>query len=336
MKEKAPVLVVIPCLNEEAHLPGLLKSLADDPCSGLIVVADGGSTDGSKQIVRDAAQGDTRIVLLDNPKRIQSAGINLAVERYGGDYRQFVRVDAHCRYPAGYVTSLVEAASRTGAGSVVVSMVTEADRGCFQKGVAAAQNSVLGTGGSAHRHVGTGRWVEHGHHALMTVSEFQAVGGYCEGFRANEDAELDIRLTRRGTRIWLEAPLAITYFPRRSARRLWTQYLRYGEGRAMTIKRHRPPVRLRQVLPLTIVPAVVAAILAPFHLPGSAAFAVPLACWVVAALLVGAAIAARQRSWCALWSGVAALIMHAAWSAGFWMELLRSLRRVGNARQSTA
>ena len=60
--------------------------------------------------------------------------------------------------------------------SVVVAMNT-IGKGGFQTAVAAAQNSKLGNGGASHRSAGgEGRWVEHGHHALMRVAAFRAVG----------------------------------------------------------------------------------------------------------------------------------------------------------------
>ena len=42
------VLVVIPCLNEEAHLSALLARLDREAPSATIVVADGGSSDASR------------------------------------------------------------------------------------------------------------------------------------------------------------------------------------------------------------------------------------------------------------------------------------------------
>ena len=44
------MLIVIPCLNEEAHLPGLLAQLLDENPDARIVVADGGSTDASLRV----------------------------------------------------------------------------------------------------------------------------------------------------------------------------------------------------------------------------------------------------------------------------------------------
>src|ERR1700721_2551979 len=75
------VLAVIPCLNEEAHLERLVRGLAEGAGapSLLIVVADGGSTDRTPDIARRLAARYANVKYLHNPKRLQSAAVNLAV-----------------------------------------------------------------------------------------------------------------------------------------------------------------------------------------------------------------------------------------------------------------
>ena len=82
-----PVLIVVPTLNEERHIGVLLDQLSieADALDAALVVADGGSTDGTRSIVAERAARNGRIVLLDNPRRIQSAAVNLAVARHGAD-----------------------------------------------------------------------------------------------------------------------------------------------------------------------------------------------------------------------------------------------------------
>lgn len=305
-------MVIIPVLNEAAHLPGLLEQFAADPCCSRIIIADGGSTDGSQKIVERASIADARIILMLNPDRVQSAGVNRAVAQFGEGYEWLLRVDAHCRYPDGYASGLLRAAAESGADSVVVPMVTEG-HGCFQKAVAAAQNSAIGTGGSPHRHVGLGKFVDHGHHALMRISSFRRAGGYCEAMSHNEDAELDHRINGIGGKIWLDPASAITYFPRSSVRALWRQYFGYGRGRAQTVRRHKMRLKLRQVLPLAVPGAIILAVLSPLHF----VFALPLASWAALVLAAGVIVGLRSGLSCALASGVAAMVMHAAWGFGF-------------------
>lgn len=317
------VLVVIPCLNEAAHLPGLLDRLHADPSAARIVIADGGSTDRSAEIARRAAEADPRVVLMHNGGRIQAAGVNLAVAAHGAGTDFFVRVDAHAAYPDNFLARLISAQADTGADSVTVSMRAIAAPGaCFQRAAAAAQNSKLGAGGSPHREGGPRVWADHGHHALFRTETFLAAGGYDESFSHNEDAELDVRLKARGAKILLAADIHIGYFPRATPAALARQYFNFGAGRARTALKHATPLKPRQLAPALIVAVIALALLAPVW-PWAAA---PMAAWLALSLGYGLILGAHANSPCACASGLAAAIMHAAWSAGFWRSLLSTPR----------
>jgi succinoglycan biosynthesis protein ExoA len=321
-------LIVVPTLNEARHIGGLIEGLLPEAeaLGALIVVADGGSRDGTLDIVAEQVRHSPLVRLLHNPKRIQSAAINLAVDRFGADIDYVIRIDAHGAYPADYCRVLVREAQEKGVDSVVVPMKT-VGMSLFQRAVATAQNSVVGTGGSEHRTGRAGRFVSHGHHALMSIPAYRAVGGYDESFRHNEDAELDFRLTQAGFRIWLTDETTMTYYPRASVSGLSKQYFGYGRGRARNLLKHRMRPRLRQMLPLAIAPAAVLAPLAVVHWTA----AVPLALWIAACLGLGM-LAALQLSdryklppQGAPLVGISAMIMQFAWSTGFWLHLAQSL-----------
>jgi succinoglycan biosynthesis protein ExoA len=253
-------LIVIPCLNEARYLEPLVRQL-EPALSGLnatLVVVDGGSTDGTREIARRLTATVPGMQVLDNPKRIQSAAINLAVDTFGVEHDYLIRIDAHGTYPEDYCRVLVEDALGTGADSVVVAMQT-VGFGTFQKATAVAQNSVLGNGGAKHRAGAESHWADHGHHALMRISAFRAVGGYDETFTANEDAEYDYRLRQAGYRIWMTARTSMVYYPRASALPLFKQYFGYGRGRARNFLKHRSRPSLRQLLPLMVAPVAVGA-----------------------------------------------------------------------------
>ncbi|TPL48269.1 glycosyltransferase family 2 protein [Mesorhizobium sp. B2-4-6] len=321
------ILIVIPCLNEADHIGGLLDQLrpAAARLGGRIVVVDGGSTDGTQAIVEKILAKDARVVLLANPKRLQSAAINLAVATLGEGADYLIRIDAHGGYPDDYCERLVEEALATGADSVVVSMLT-AGTGAVQKAVAAAQNSKLGTGGSKHRHMSEGEWVDHGHHALMRIAAFRHVGGYDESFSHNEDAELDYRLRQAGYRIWMSGRTQMVYYPRSTLKSLYFQYLGYGRGRARNVLKHRMVPKVRQMIPLLVAPVVLLALLSFVHWIA----AVPFLLWMAVCLGYGLMTALRQRNASIALAGVSAMVMHFGWSVGFWQQLLasRSQRKV--------
>lgn len=310
--------VVIPCLNEEAHIARVIGELLADEAwaDPLVVVADGGSSDRSREIVGEIAASDPRVRLVANPGRLQGPAINVGARAVQGR-RWLVRADAHADYPPGYVSTLVAEAERTGAQSVVVSMLTRG-RTCFERAAAAAQNSILGNGGSAHRKGGAAGFVDHGHHALIDLPQFLELGGYDETFAHNEDAEFDARLTQAGGRIWMTDQMRITYYPRSTLTALFRQYLNYGDGRARNILQNRLRPKVRQLAPAAVAPALLLALL-------GGVWAVPATLWLAGALSFGVLLGLKQRSLCACAAGIAAVTMHLGWSIGFWRRMLVSL-----------
>ncbi len=323
--DEPELLAVIPCLNEERHLEGVVRNIIDNfsPASFLLVIADGGSSDQTPLIAQKLAAQFPNVRYLHNPKRLQSAAVNLAAATYGRKARWLLRLDAHADYPKDYCQTLVAEQEATGAAAVVVSMNTVGETG-FQRAAAAAQNSLLGNGGAAHRRVtGTGKWVDHGHHALVCLEAFRVVGGYDENFSHNEDAELDIRLHRAEYKIWLTGKTALTYYPRAQPHLLFRQYFHFGQGRARTVVKHRIVPRLRQMLPLAVAPAL---LLAPAALISWIA-ALPAALWMSICLAYGLVLGIRARRAEIVLAGPAAMLMHLGWSSGFMSGFFAALRR---------
>jgi glycosyltransferase involved in cell wall biosynthesis len=319
-RNKGMVLAVIPCLNEAAHLESLVTRLiaTTNELPLRVVISDGGSIDGTQEIAQKLTGRFGNVFLLDNPKRLQGAAVNLAVSLYGEHEHYLIRIDAHADYPADFCRVLVEEAEITKADSVVVAMKT-VGKGRFQRAIAVAQNSRIGNGGSAHRRDGgVDRWVDHGHHALMRIAAFRAVGGYDEHFSHNEDAELDIRLKRAGFSIWLTRKTGIAYYPRATPAALFSQYFSYGQGRALTLLKHGLSPKLRQLVSAMVLPAALLAFACPLFWPA----AVPLSAWAVFCLCYGFFLAIKSRESGNILSGAAALVMHAGWSLGFWSRIL--------------
>jgi succinoglycan biosynthesis protein ExoA len=316
------VLVVIPTLNEAGSIGAVIRSLGEGlprNASVSIVVADGGSTDGTVEVVRRLAAAREGLSLLHNPARIQSAGVNLAARTVGQGVDVLIRCDAHASYPPGFVGRLLETLDRTGADAVVVAMDSAGGRNCVQRAIGWVSDTPLGSGGAAHRGGRRSGFVDHGHHAAFRMASFRRCGGYDESFTHNEDAELDCRQRRLGGRIYLDAGIRVGYQPRASFGTLAKQYFEYGRGRSRTVRRHRGSMRARQLaLPAHFAASLASLALAPWW---PALLLWPLLYLLVLAL--GSLQAAlRHRSACALLTGPAAGVMHFAWAAGFFAGLI--------------
>jgi len=316
------VLVVIPTLNEADHIENVFTELVTGLPSGLdvrFVVCDGGSTDGTPDIVQRIASRDSRVVLLHNEKRLQSAAVNHAVRTFGAGCDVMIRCDAHSVYPHGYIADLVRSLAQSEADSVVVPMDSIGDT-CLRRAVAWVSDTPVGSGGSAHRGGVKSGFVDHGHHAAFRMSTFMRTGGYDESFSHNEDAEFDCRQRALGARIYLDSSIRIGYFPRDTFWGLWRQYRSYGRGRSRTVRKHPESLRLRQfAVPVNFVFMLAGLVL----LPLTPWFALWSAFYLAALGAASVGIAVKRRSICGLLAGPAAFVMHSAWALGFLGGFIR-------------
>ncbi len=312
--------IVMPALNEERHIAAAIASVVptDPDLPYELLVVDGGSSDRTRDVVTEIAKTNTRIRLLHNAKRIQSAAVNSAAREAASSSRYLVRADCHARYPEGFAKRCIDTLIETRAASVVVPMYTIGDA-CVQRAIAAAQNSRLGNGGSRHRLAGRSGFVDHGHHAVFDRAVFLDLGGYDESISHNEDAELDVRIIRSGRKIYLDSTAAIHYYPRASFASLAKQYRNFGWGTANTMLRQRTFPKLRRILPTLVVLGILGSLmLAPFD---ARTLAFPLL-YALFAIGWGTALAIDARDPCVLISGLAAIIMHVSWGWGFITRVL--------------
>jgi len=309
------VIVAMPCLNEAQRVLPAIQSLLEDPASArcTFLLLDGGSTDGTREIVRDTF--GERVEIIDNPQKLQAHALNMAA-RIGHERgaRYMLRADLHALYPSPFLSTLLDTIAQTGAQSVVVPMQTLGGN-AVQSAAALLFASWLGNGGSAHRTGAYRGWVEHGHHALFDLAAFSAAGGYDPDFAANEDAEFDARMTAQGGRVFMENRAIVSYIPRPTLRSTWKQFYRNGRYRVWTAVKHRAPLGKRQLLPIAILPVLALACLLALGLH-PVFWLIPL---VYAALLLALSFKARDIG--PVWprvplAAVLAAISHLAFSAG--------------------
>src|SRR5262249_34269731 len=113
------VSIVVPCRNEADHIEAALRSILaqETPRGGFeVIVADGMSDDGTREIIQQLADEDSRLRCIDNPRQIVSTGLNHAIQAARGEV--IVRMDAHTEYAVNYVRECVAVLEETGADNV--------------------------------------------------------------------------------------------------------------------------------------------------------------------------------------------------------------------------
>jgi glycosyltransferase involved in cell wall biosynthesis len=257
------VTIAMPAYNEQRYIEACIASVqAQDYPRDLIeiLVADGRSTDQTRDILARLAAVDPRIRVVDNPARLQAAGLGMLVKQATGDI--FVRMDVHCEYAPDYVRKCVETLERTGADNVGGAQRAKA-RSFFQRALCAALTSPLGVGGAKYRSADAEGFVDTVFLGAFRRRVFETVGIWDPGAITNEDAELNQRILDGGGQIYLSRDIVVHYFPRDSFQSLAKQYYKYGRGRARTLLKLGSFPNLRPVLPFAMVAGAAALVAIP-------------------------------------------------------------------------
>src|ERR1041384_124060 len=108
--------IIVPCRNERRHIGPCRDSIlaSDHPRADLeVLVVDGRSDDGTREIVSAYAARHPEIRLLDNPRGIVPSALNIGIRAATRD--AVMRMDAHAAYPPDYVPRLLAALAESGA-----------------------------------------------------------------------------------------------------------------------------------------------------------------------------------------------------------------------------
>ncbi|HRG98389.1 MAG TPA: glycosyltransferase family 2 protein [Polyangiaceae bacterium] len=246
------VTIAMPCLNEEAYIESCIRTVLsqDYPRDRLeLVVADGMSMDATREILARLATEDPRIRVIDNPARIQSAGINAVLAVARGEI--LVRMDVHCEYAHDYVSQCVRVLVESGADNVGGAQRARA-KSLFQRALCAALDSPLGVGGAKYRSPESEGFVDTVFLGAFRRRVFEKMGMYDPKAVTNEDAELNQRIIEGGGKVYLSKDIVVHYFPRGSFQALAKQYYKYGQGRARTLLKRGKFLSIRPAIPFLV------------------------------------------------------------------------------------
>ncbi len=252
--------IVIPCRNEASTIGDLLRFLierTEGDCE--ILVADGRSNDGTREIIYGVAREHPRVRLVDNPRQLTSAGLNAAIRQASGEI--IIRVDAHTRYADDYIDACIAVLSETGADNVGGPQLAEAD-GYMAGAVAAACHSPVAVGGARihdPHYEGPTDSVIYG---CWRRSIFDHTGLFDEELVRNQDGEHNYRIIKSGGLVWQTPRIRSWYRPRGNPLVVARQYMQYGYWKAREIQKMGRVRHPRQLVPGVFVSMVLA--LCPF------------------------------------------------------------------------
>lgn len=331
----APLIsVIVPCRNEGQYIRRSLMSIMSQeiPYSIEVIVADGMSDDGTREILSDLAKKDTRVKIVDNPAQIVSTGLNSAIKSARGQI--IIRMDAHTEYAPDYVRQCVQVLHDTGADNVGGAARTRSD-GFFQRAVAAAYHSKFSVGGARFHNEHYEGYVDTVTYGCWRRDVFDRYGYFDEELVRNQDDEHNLRISLKGGKIWQSRAIKSWYRPRYTLRDLIAQYAQYGYWKVRILQKYGRTASLRHLVPGAFVLSTL--ILATASLFSSQALAVLLVLFgsYSGASLIASAITARCNDWRLF--GLLPVVFacyHFSYGIGFlwgiWDFIITGKGRVGN------
>lgn len=292
------VSIIMPIRNEADFIERAIKSILDNdhPAEKTeVLVVDGMSDDGTREIVRRWSQADGRIRMLDNPKRIVPTAMNIGLKAARGE--QFIRIDGHAEIPKDFISNSVQCLAEHPEAWVAGGPIRTVADTYTGRAIAAAMRSPIGVGNSRFRLGDYEGWVDtlaFGVHHKWVIDR---VGYFDEELVRNQDDEFNLRIILAGGKIWMSKSIQSTYFSRGSLCRLWRQYFQYGFWRIRTLQKHKRPAGIRQVIPLAFVLSLLLLGLGGlFWRPFLALLAAEIILYVLA-LGIGALGVGRKSGW---------------------------------------
>ncbi len=292
------VSVIVPCRNEKKFISKCLDSIInqDYPKEKLeVLVIDGMSDDGTRDIVKKYIQKYSFIKFLDNPKKIKPCALNLGIKKAKGDV--IIIMDAHSVYSKDYISRCVANLEKYKVDNVGGLLKTiPPNNNLIAKAIAVCFNHFFGVGGSIFR---TGaqepQLVDTVFCGCYKKEVFDKVGLFNENLVRSQDMEFNLRLKKAGGKILLVPDIVAYYYPRSTLKSFFLHNFEDGVWAVYPLKFVKIPFKLRHYIPLIFVSSLLGSLfLSLFSLIGKILFILIFGSYFLVSLFFSFEIAIKK------------------------------------------
>lgn len=244
------ISVVIPCLNEVNFIDATLQSLLTQEDPGMrweVIVADGGSTDGTRERLEHWARESETIRWVDNPERTTPHALNVGIEASTGDC--IVILGAHSEVNPDWLLRNAQALQAHPESACVGGIVEQVHGTVTSQRIGAAMSTPFGVGDARFRTGGSAGHVDTVAFGAYRREIFEEIGLFDTALARNQDDEFNYRLLKSGWRIWFDPRIRSRYHVRSTYRNLVRQYFQYGYWKVFVNQKHRTITTWRQTVP---------------------------------------------------------------------------------------
>lgn len=327
------VSIVMPVRNEANYIERSLRMVLNqdyEPHSFEVLVADGLSTDGTRECIRQMQETHANLRLIDNPRKIVPTGLNAAIQQAGGDV--IIRIDGHAIVETDYVSQCISWLEKSGA-DCVGGAVESKGQGTIGEAIALAMSSSFGVGGSGFRVAAADAkpvLTDTVPFGAYRRDVFDRVGLFNEKMVRHQDYEFCYRLRQAGGKILLLPQVRAEYYVRSSLKALGRQYWQYGIWKGRFVRAHPDSLKVRHLVP----PLFVLAMAITFFLSLLISSLFLIFFGIIGMYMLFVLLASLKLSQHSSWRFVPILpivfiILHISWGTGVWIGL-SSAKKITN------
>jgi len=327
------VSVIVLCRNEKKFIGKCLKSIIANDYSKdklEVLVVDGMSEDGTREIVENYREKHSYIRLIDNPKKLTPFAFNEGIKNSHGELVIFM--SAHAIYESDYISKSVYHLKKYDAdnvGGMRISLPRNNSR--TARAIAYAISHPFAAGNATYR---TGamemKWVDTVFGGCYRREIFDKIGFFNEALIRGQDREFNVRLQRSGGRI-LFVPNIICHYFVRSDLASYIPWIFIGGLTPIYISRitKKPIFSWRNLAPLVFVLALVVSLFfSLIQILFLWFFLGILATYFVVAIIASITVARKERSiqFLAIMPFIF-ITTHIAYGIGSLLGLFKPVRR---------
>jgi len=271
MSENKPyVSLIIPCRDEEKFIGMCLDSvIANDYPKGRfeVLIVDGMSNDGTREIVKKYVKEHPFIKLFDNPKKIIPSAMNIGIKNATGEI--IMKIDSHARYSEDYISKCVSFLfeyNSDNVGGVIVALPR--NNTSIGKAIVLSLSHPFGIGNSLFR-LGPKKpiWADTAFSGCYRRDVFDRIGLYDENIARSEDVLINSKLRKSGGKILLVPEIVSYYYARSNFWDFIKHNFNNGFWITYPLKFGKVLFSLRHLVPLAFVSILIASLAMLFFFP---------------------------------------------------------------------
>ena len=316
------VSVVIPCKNEVEYIEKCLDSFINQTYNNKfyeILVCDGMSDDGTREIVKEYEKKYSNIKLLDNKGISAPKGMNLGIRTSESDV--IIIFGAHAYADEKFIENNIRLLNKDKSIGCVGGPLETINSSLKGKAIALAMSSPFGVGNALFRYAQEEMYVDTVAFGAYKKDVLEDIGYFDEELVRNQDDEINYRVTKKGYKILLSPTIRSYYYSRDSLKKLWRQYFQYGFWKVRVMQKHGKTASIRHLVPLCFVLFnILGIVLGLFFKPIRAIWLLEVAVYILFAVLAANKVSKGSKG-TFKYIPIIFFILHSSYGLGFLQGL---------------